>query len=526
LFLIDERSEKCRVVIHRTFRSEFHQAPIFEEAIMTTEIQRGQRLKSLERHLKKETPVLLEVVKIFKELDRFAKRTGYLGKDESFAFRVPWWPLISILGVYSSGKSTFVNHFLDYQLQATGNQAVDDRFTVICYTDEKSVRVLPGLALDGDPRFPLYRISEAIEDVAPGEGSRVDAYLQLKACPSQKLRGKILIDSPGFDADAQRTSTLRITDNIIDLSDLVLVFFDARHPEAGSMQNTLNHLVKGTIFRKDSNKFMYILNQIDATAHDDNPEDVVAAWHRSLAQYGLTAGKTYTIFSPSHPFPAEHEVLRERFERKRDSDLAAIHARIEQVGVERAYRIVGMLEQTARMLRDDVVLKISRFIARWRRLVLFIEGTAAGILLIILAFMTFQGASGWFRSVFPSIGAIFERPEVSLPLAGAFIIAAGYIHFRLRGWAARRVSQKMLAEISEPVLRNRYQGAFKTNSRWWRSLFNRRPAGWNKKAVNRLAEVEDDAKRLIQILNDAYTNPSGQPEEGLTPEPDSRQTGF
>jgi hypothetical protein len=490
------------------------QGPILEEAPMTTDTRSGQRLKSLERHLKKENPILLEAVKIFKELDRFAKRTGYLKKDESFAFKVPWWPLISVLGVYSSGKSTFVNHFLDYQLQSTGNQAVDDRFTVICYTDERSVRVLPGLALDGDPRFPLYRISEAIEDVAPGEGARVDAYLQLKACPSQKLRGKILIDSPGFDADAQRTSTLRITDNIIDLSDLVLVFFDARHPEAGSMQNTLDHLVKGTIFRKDSNKFMYILNQIDATAHDDNPEEVVAAWHRSLAQYGLTAGKTYTIFSPSHPFPAEHEMLRERFERKRDLDLAEIHARIEQVGVERSYRIVGMLEQTARMLRDDVAEKISGFIARWRRLVLTIEGTAAGILVILFVALTFRGAPGWLRTVFPSIGAIFERPEVSLPLAAVLLIGAGYIHITLRGWAARRVSAKMLAEIPEPGLRGRYQRAFTTNSRWWRSLFNRRPAGWTKKAAGRLAEVEDDANRLIQILNDAYTNPSGETETG------------
>ena len=58
------------------------------------------------------------------------------------------------------------------------------------------------------------------------------------------LRGKILIDSPGFDADAQRTSTLKITDHIIDLSDLVLVFFDARHPEPGAMSDTLAHLVR------------------------------------------------------------------------------------------------------------------------------------------------------------------------------------------------------------------------------------------------------------------------------------------
>jgi predicted GTPase len=117
--------------------------------------------------------------------------------------------------------------------------------------------------------------------VAGGEGGRSDAYLQLKTCPSERLRGRILIDSPGFDADRQRTATLRIVDRIIDLSDLVLVFFDARHPEPGAMRDTLSHLAANTIKRADSGKFLFILNQIDMTARGDNPEDVVAAWQQA-----------------------------------------------------------------------------------------------------------------------------------------------------------------------------------------------------------------------------------------------------
>ena len=192
---------------------------------MFKESQISQRLRNLKRRLKQENPLLADVVDSFRELDQISRRLGFLNKEESHATRTSWWPLISILGVYSAGKSSFINHFLQYRLQNTGNQAVDDKFSVICFTNEDDVRVLPGLALDADPRFPFYKMSHAIEDVAKGEGQRIDAYLQLKTCPSEKLRGKILIDSPGFDADAQRTSTLRITDHIIDLSDLVLVFF-------------------------------------------------------------------------------------------------------------------------------------------------------------------------------------------------------------------------------------------------------------------------------------------------------------
>ena len=160
------------------------------------------RLKQLEDHLARENPVLLEAVKGFRLLDSISHRVGLLPQDESLATQIPWWPLISVLGTFSAGKSTFINDFLGVKLQRSGNQAVDDKFTVICFAKEETPHALPGVALDSDPRFPFYKISAEIDKVARGEGSRIDAYLQLKTCPCESLTGKILIDSPGFDADA------------------------------------------------------------------------------------------------------------------------------------------------------------------------------------------------------------------------------------------------------------------------------------------------------------------------------------
>jgi hypothetical protein len=88
------------------------------------------------------------------------------------------------------------------------------------------------------------------------------------------------------------------------------------------MSDTLETLVKGTIHRNDSNKFLYILNQIDMTAREDNPEQVFAAWQRALAQKGMTAGRCYTIYDPEAGMPIEDDGLRERFLRKRDEDVA------------------------------------------------------------------------------------------------------------------------------------------------------------------------------------------------------------
>ena len=351
-----------------------------------------QRIVTLEAHLEHENPLLLDVVKSFRELDMVAYRLGILSREESFTTQVPWWPMVAVLGTFSSGKSSFINHFLQARLQSTGNQAVDDRFTVICFGTDETPRTLPGLALDADPRFPFYQVSRDIESVAAGEGGRIDAYLQLRTCRSEALRGKIFIDSPGFDADAQRTATLRITDHIIDLSDLVLVFFDARHPEPGAMQDTLRHLVGNTIHRPDSNKFLYILNQIDNAAREDNPEDVFAAWQRALAQAGLTAGRFYSIYNPDAALPIEDPKLKHRFETKRAEDVTEIYERIHQVEVERVYRIVGVLEKTAKTIEHRVVPAVASAKASWRRAVLWLDGVVFGAL--VLAFAAWDHLGG------------------------------------------------------------------------------------------------------------------------------------
>jgi hypothetical protein len=477
---------------------------------MFNESKISQRLHKLEKHLKQENPILSDVVQNFRELDAISRRIGFFHREESHATRTPWWPLISILGIYSAGKSSFINHFLQYNLQSVGIQAVDDKFSVICYTRDKKERVLPGLALDADPRFPLYKISKAIEEVAEGQGEHIDAYLQLKTCPSEIMRGKILIDSPGFDADDQRTSTLRITDHIMNLSDLVLVFFDARHPETGSMRDTLQHLVKATVDRRDSNKFLYILNQIDVTANEDNLEEVFAAWQRALAQYGLTAGSSYAIYNEDAAIPFDNEEVRTRFEGKRQNDYNAIIRRIEQVGVERAYRIVGMLEQTAQMLKTDVISRLDSFREGLRRKVLWLEGTILAALLVAFLVLTIWGGYWQGLSLTLPFWDLIQSNDYSFYGTITILLAiAGYVHFRIRRWAVKKVSARLLAEVKDTDLQPNYKLAFRKNSRWWRTILWPNPAGWGKRTAARLEKISDDSNAYIQKLNDDFTNPSG-----------------
>jgi len=475
-----------------------------------------QRLRSLEDHLRKENPVLVASVQSYRKLDKIGRTLGLLDNEESYATHISWWPMISVLGTFSAGKSTFINHYLGEQLQPTGNQAVDDKFSVICFGSEQHAQALPGIALDADPRFPFYRISNELERVAQGEGRRVDAYLQLKTSASEQLRGRILIDSPGFDADSQRNATLRLTSHIIDLSDLVLVFFDARHPEPGAMRDTLTHLVGHTISRPDATKFMFILNQMDTTAHEDNPEEVVGAWQRALAQEGLSAGRFYCIYNPEVAVHIEDDALRRRYEVKRDHDLENIHRRIQGVSVERAYRITGALEKLAHHIEEKQIPKLAEYRARWRRLVLWGDAVLA-IVVLGLAFLV-TGWLGWREGWHLAVpGAVDDGGMRSLVTVVVSVLLAGWLHFRVRRLSSERVLARIAQQFAPGVERNRLSNAFNLNTRPWVSLFRYRPAGWNEGTRRRLHRVIAEANQHVQILNDIYTDPSGDTARATAP---------
>jgi len=486
-----------------------------------------KRLESLEDRLRDENPILLEAVRSFRKLDGVARGLGLLTPDESYATRIPWWPLIAVLGTYSSGKSTFINHYLGSRLQSTGNQAVDDRFSVICFSREEQPRILPGIALDADARFPFYKMSRAIEEISAGEGSRIDAYLQLKTCPSEVIRGKILIDSPGFDADEQRTATLRVTNRIVDLADLVLVFFDARHPEPGTMQDTLEHLVAQTISRADSSKFLYILNQIDHTAKEDNPEDVVGSWQRALAQKGLTAGRFYCIYSPEAAIPIEDDNLRARFESKRDVDLSEIHGRMHQVEVDRAYRVMGLLEHSARDIEERFVPRLREMLSDWKTRVLRLDALVfGGLLLAVVVWTLWSGEWQGLSLSHPFWSKLVQEPVWGYSALVVALLAGGYLHWCLRRLAADRVMARLkrqLSDMRELEALDALLGGFRKNTKPWRTVFASRPTGWNQRGRRQLADVIGEVNGYIQSLNDKFTNPDGTGPSHTThsPSPDT-----
>ena len=277
------------------------------------------------------------------------------------------------------------------------------------------------------------------------------------------------------------------------------------------MADTLQHLVSSTINRADATKFLYVLNQIDTTQREDNLEEVVAAWQRALAQYGLTAGRFYRIFSRHSTLEGADESVRTRLQRIRDEDLAEIEARIRQVELERAYRIVGVLEKTARHLETVQLPLLVEARRHWRRSTFWLSSAVFGSLAILLGWWTIS-ADYWQGLRFAPIADLSHNTQLVVAATITVLVAVAYLQLRRLAakWTLRKLQRdKTLGSDREPVIR-----AFNHNAKaWWRSAGSKLPRGWGRRKQGQLNKVLAEADAFVQSLNDRYAHPSGEGEE-------------
>jgi hypothetical protein len=110
----------------------------------------------------------------------------------------------------------------------------------------------------------------------------------------------------------------------------------------------------------------------------------------------------------------------------------------------------------------------------------------------------------------PFLDVLFMNEYLMYGMIAVVLAIVAFVHYRIRRWAAAKVSARLLSEVKDADLHPNYQRAFRKSSRWWRSLFWPNPAGWGKRTAARLEKVLDDSNAYIQKLNDEYTNPSGR----------------
>ena len=141
----------------------------------------SKHLINLENYFSASNPILQKASQSFHQLDQLECDLGLIDDDETTATKSSWWPIVSLLGGFSTAKTEFINRYLSTSLHSSNH-----KFTVHQYTPQATNATLPGTALDADHRLPFYQISHKIELTEPGEGSKVNAYLELKTVNSDK----------------------------------------------------------------------------------------------------------------------------------------------------------------------------------------------------------------------------------------------------------------------------------------------------------------------------------------------------
>jgi hypothetical protein len=176
---------------------------------------------------------------------------------------------------------------------------------------------------------------------------------------------------------------------------------------------------------------------------------------------------------------------------------------MQEVEVERAYRIVGAVDKTAKDIEEHAVPFLQRAIARWRKRTLWGDAIVFGAALIaVLAWIVGGEGLAWLQGA--SANALVTLVSI------AVLVGAGLaVHYWIRSLAAKSIKRSLAAEAQKKGLRLDLTGAFARNTRSWRSIYAHSPAGWGAGARRRLHKVREDSNLYIQTLNDRFTNPSG-----------------
>ena len=163
-------------------------------------------------------------------------------------------PMILMLGNHSSGKSSFINHFVGEPIQLTGMAPTDEDFTILRYGPTEKER--PGSSLVSNPELGYEGLSQF--------GPQFLSHLKMRVQPSARLEKVSLVDTPGMidsaDTNAHRGFDFKgVVRWFSERADLIMLFFDPERP--GTTAETLQ--VYTEALRDVDHKLLVVMNKVD-----------------------------------------------------------------------------------------------------------------------------------------------------------------------------------------------------------------------------------------------------------------------
>ena len=445
-----------------------------------TEKTASKYLINLEKHFANDNPVLQKSAKVFHDLDQIEYDLGLIEMDETTACKNSWWPIISLIGGNSTAKSRFINSYLGAQQLLSGIQASGHKFTVLLHNNQTNTATLPGTALDVDHRYPFYQISGKIEQLQKGEGNRINSYLELKTINSERLKGKLFIDSPNMTAGPTNPINSMLTKHIVENSDLVFVFTDVFEP-ASPM---LDELIQYITIHQDSNKFVYLIDEPLATLNPAKGNEIIASWQRKLFAMGLNTGQFIIV-------PNQQNSINTLSK----ADFSEIDQRMANIAYGRSYRVLASLEKSIRELENVVIPEVKKGIALWKER----SNISSLFILCIIAVLAI------FAEINFGILEFLIDPIIGPILIAILVAIMVPVHLLVSKLQAKLIINNLNQRQKELNLMEHLANLFEKNLTFTRILLPiSEPAGWNKKMKARLKQLTGEAKELVQSLNDSF----------------------
>ncbi len=447
-----------------------------------TEKTASKYLDNLEKNFSHDNPVLLRSIKIFHDLDQIEYDLGLIDEEETTASKSSWSPIVSFIGGNSTAKARFINAYLGDQQTTSGIQASTHKFTVLLQSNQTNLATLPGTALDVDPRYPFYQISKKMEQLQKGEGDKVNSHLELKAINSERLKGKLFIDSPNIGAIPESPVNSMLIKHMIDSSDLVIIFTDI----FGSSIPLLDEVIKHIEQDQDSNKFVFLVDEPIAAINPAKANEIILTWQRKLAELNITTGQL--IIAPNQ---------QTNLNPQSKIDFSEIDQRLTNVSLDRTYRILNTLEKNIRDIEDVIFPEVRKGISLWK------ERTNLSSL-VVLSFIAILGI---FAEIEMGILELLIDPIIG-PIV-LIILAAILIptHVLISKVHAKFIIKKLNERQKELHIMENLAGLFEKNLTITRIVLPiNESVAWNKKMKTSLSGLSEKTKDLVQSLNDIFGN--------------------
>jgi hypothetical protein len=429
----------------------------------------SKHLINIEKHFSASNPILQQASKTFHKLDQLEFELGLIDNDESTIRKSSWWPIVSLIGGFSIAKSEFINRYLNSTIHSSSH-----KFTVHQYTPQPTNATLPGSALDADHRLPFYQISHKIEQTSKAEGSKINSYLELKTVNSDKLKGKLFIDTPVLNPSRRNPVMPMLTQHILDMSDLVLVFsdlFDAT-PDLTKL------VVEEIIAEQDTNKFIYIIDHSEISLDTNKTNEIIASWQRRLAELGIHTGQFIVLSNDP-------------------SSITEIDQRLVNIENDRSYRILHSLEKSIRDINDVYIPEVEEQLATWKDRTNMSTLIILGFIITLLLFA--EISMGIVQILFdPIIGPIFLLALIVFLVPLHLLMARIHAKFIINSLQERQKKLNLTETLS---------GLFEQSLTFWRMILPiNEPVGKNKKIKQRIKALIEQTKDMVQALNDQFSN--------------------